>query len=151
QPVLGILDSVGVNGQSVAVFGVNRRMAEQCLEWHGIYMIDYAGLVARVGSLRWYDDRFSHIAQAPVSTDAVPHLITEYMKFFRGLTGQTKKCLVVDLDNTLWGGVLGEVGLHGIQLGPLYPGSAFLEFQQSLLQLQKRGILLAIASKNNPA
>jgi FkbH-like protein len=56
---------------------------------------------------------------------------------------------VLDLDNTLWGGTLGEEGTGGIQLGPDYPGSAFLAFQKSILQLQKKGILLAVASKNN--
>src|SRR5262249_52023461 len=86
-----------------------------------------------------------------ISMDAVPHLMTEYMKFFRALTGQAKKCLVLDLDNTLWGGVIGEVGLAGIQLGPTYPGNAFVAFQRALSHLHQRGILLAIASKNNPA
>jgi FkbH-like protein len=73
------------------------------------------------------------------------------MKYFRALRGLTKKCLVVDLDNTLWGGVIGEDGIEGIQLGANYPGSAFVEFQRAVLDLYRRGVILAIASKNNPA
>ena len=60
-----------------------------------------------------------------------------------------KKCLVLDLDNTLWGGVLGEEGIDGIQIGGDYPGKAFLYFQEALLQLSQRGVILTICSKNN--
>jgi FkbH-like protein len=78
-------------------------------------------------------------------------LAAEYVKFLRALRGLSKKCLVVDLDNTLWGGVVGEEGPLGVKLGATYPGSAFVEFQQYLLDLHARGVILAIASKNNPA
>jgi FkbH-like protein len=79
------------------------------------------------------------------------HLAGEYVKFLRALAGGSKKCLVLDLDNTLWGGVVGEDGLGGIGLGPMYPGSAFVEFQRYVRRLHDRGVILAIASKNNPA
>src|SRR5262249_24022983 len=69
---------------------------------------------------------------------------------FRALVGKTKKCLVLDLDNTLWGGVLGEEGPRGIRLGPDYPGSAYVEFQRAVRGLRQRGVILDIASKNNP-
>ena len=72
------------------------------------------------------------------------------MRFIRPITGQTKKCLVLDLDDTLWGGVLGEEGLEGIKLGDdAPPGNAFWEFQKAIKTLQKRGIILAINSKND--
>ena len=60
-----------------------------------------------------------------------------------------KKCLVLDLDNTLWGGVLGEEGIHGIKIGEDYPGNVYLEFQRSLLEVSRNGIILAVCSKNN--
>ncbi len=60
-----------------------------------------------------------------------------------------KKCLVVDCDNTLWGGIIGEDGLEGIALGEDFPGSAFRDFQQQLLTLRSKGVMLAICSKNN--
>lgn len=60
------------------------------------------------------------------------------------------KCIVLDADNTLWGGVIGEDGIGGIQLGSAFPGSAYVEFQRALKRLRARGVLLAVASKNNP-
>ena len=67
----------------------------------------------------------------------------------RSIELKRKKCLVLDLDNTLWGGILGEDGIDGIQIGNTYPGNAFLFFQQAILELKKRGIILAVCSKNN--
>ena len=148
-PALGILDLRSTEGQSLSVLKLNQWMAEYSRELVGTYVLDYAGLVAKYGAFQWYDQRLDHIAAAPIRMEALPYLAAEYMKFFRALTGRTRKCLITDLDNTLWGGVLGEVGLHGIELGTTYPGSAFMEFQKVLSQLQRRGVLLAIASKNN--
>jgi FkbH-like protein len=76
-------------------------------------------------------------------------LAFEYVKYFRALAGRSKKVLVTDLDNTLWGGILGEEGVHAIELGPSYPGNAFTAFQREIKQLSRRGIVLAINSKNN--
>jgi FkbH-like protein len=148
---LGILDGHVGLGQTQMVHRINEALYQLCRAHPGCYAVDYAGLVARFGAAQWYDDRLRHYAKAPIAAAMLGHLAAEYMKFCRGLTGQTKKCVVVDLDNTLWGGVLGEDGVHGIQLGPEYPGSAYMEFQEALLTLHKRGVLLAIASKNNLA
>jgi len=71
------------------------------------------------------------------------------MKYIKPLFGLTKKCLILDLDNTLWGGILGEDGIEKISLDDKPPGNAFLEFQKVILQLYHRGIILAINSKNN--
>ena len=71
------------------------------------------------------------------------------MKYVIGYLGITKKCIVLDLDNTLWGGIIGEDGFNEIKLGPEPPGNAFMEFQRVLLSLHQRGIILAINSKNN--
>jgi FkbH-like protein len=131
------------------VLALNQWLACKCRRVSNVYVLDYCGLVGKFGAIHWYDRRMSHLVQAPVAMDMLRHLVNEYVKFFRALTGQAKRCLVLDLDNTLWGGTLGESGIDGIQLGPKYPGSAFVEFQQSILQLHKKGLLLAIASKNN--
>jgi FkbH-like protein len=71
------------------------------------------------------------------------------MRFLAPLAGKTVKAVVVDLDNTLWGGVVGEDGINGIKVGSEYPGAAYQSLQRSLLDLSRRGILLAICSKNN--
>jgi FkbH-like protein len=146
---LGILDGHVGLGQGQAVQALNDALYRAAKARRGVYVVDYAALVSRVGADQWYDDRMDHYAQAPVAQAALPLLTAEYMKFARALTGKSRKCVVVDLDNTLWGGVVGEVGPHGIAVGPDYPGSAFVAFQRALLDLSRRGILLAVASKNN--
>ncbi len=146
---LGILDNQSTVGQAHLVYVLNESLADLCRQHPGFFTVDYAGLVNRQGALRWYDERMNLYARAPIRLEMLPELSREYVKFFRGFTGQTKKCLVLDLDNTLWGGVVGEDGLAGIQLGPVYPGSAYLAFQSAILDLHKRGVLLAVASKNN--
>lgn len=70
--------------------------------------------------------------------------------FRLSLAGRTCKAVVTDLDNTLWGGIVGEDGFNGLQLGGEYPGAAYRELQRALLDLHHRGVLLAICSKNNP-
>jgi len=73
------------------------------------------------------------------------------MRFLHPFTGKLAKVLVTDLDNTMWGGVIGEDGMEGIQLSAEYPGAAYQAVQQAMLDFYQRGILLAINSKNNPA
>ena len=148
---LGILDGEAGPSQADLVSALNTHLGRVCRESRGIHTVDYAGLVQRTGALSWYDDRMTFYARAPITRGALPELAREYLKFLRALTGKTKKCLVLDLDNTLWGGVVGEEGPQGIALGPEYPGSAFVDFQRAVRGLRQRGVILAIASKNNPA
>jgi len=148
---LGILDGEVAPSQADLVAALNTDLGRICRESRGIHTVDYAGLVQRTGALSWYDDRMALYARAPITRVALPELGREYLKFLRALTGKTKKCLVLDLDNTLWGGVVGEEGPQGIALGPEYPGCAFIDFQRAVRGLRQRGVILAIASKNNPA
>ena len=148
---LGILDGQPGPSQAELVALLNASLAKLCRESRGVHTIDYAALVQRAGSSAWYDDRMALYARAPIAHSALPQLAREYLKFLRALAGKAKKCLVLDLDNTLWGGVLGEEGPQGIRLGPDYPGSAYVEFQRAVRGLRQRGVILAIASKNNPA
>jgi FkbH-like protein len=148
---LGILDGQPGTGQAEAVAALNVALSRLCREVRGAYAVDYAGLVQRAGALSWYDDRMAHYARAPIAQTALPQLALEYIKFLRALGGKSKKCLVLDLDNTIWGGILGEEGPRGIQLGPEYPGSAYVAFQHAIRGLRQRGVILAVASKNNPA
>jgi FkbH-like protein len=149
----GIRDGQTGRGRSQAqwVHHLNESLAGVCREAPGVYVVDYAGLVARFGAASWYDERMRLYARAPVAADKWGHVAVEYLKYCRALRGLSKKCLVVDLDNTLWGGVLGEDGPHGIRLGADYPGNAYVAFQRALLDLRRRGVLLAVASKNNSA
>ncbi|MBF0178492.1 MAG: HAD family hydrolase [Magnetococcales bacterium] len=151
HPLLGILDGhLPPFGEREATHAVNSALLELVRRFRGCHVVDYAGVVARFGAENWHDPRMAHMAKAPIAQRMLPHLAAEYLKFLRARAGLSRKCLVVDLDNTLWGGILGEDGPHGIRLGADYPGSAFVALQRTLLRLHARGVLLAIASKNNP-
>ena len=145
----GILDSQLETGQAAAIQQINRELGKAAREHRNIYVLDYDGLVARHGRLRWQDERKWLIARMPIAADHLIYLAREWMRFLVPLTGKTAKVLVADLDNTLWGGVIGEDGMNGIKLGPEYPGAAYQNLQRAMLDLAKRGILLAICSKNN--
>jgi FkbH-like protein len=148
---LGILDVASPTGQARLVQQLNDALQTVAASMAGVYVLDYAGLTAQHGSRQWYDRRMRLYARAPIAQGMLMHLARDYIKYIRCLVGFNKKCLVVDLDNTLWGGVVGEEGVDGIHLGPTYPGSAYLEFQRYVLALQQRGVILGIASKNNAA
>jgi FkbH-like protein len=110
---------------------------------------DVASLAAFVGYRQWFDSRLWHLARCRLSGEAVKTLARSAGSLLRAWKGQTRKCLVLDLDNTLWGGIVGEDGLDGIALGGEGVGLAFAEFQEELANLTRKGVLLAICSKNN--
>ena len=80
--------------------------------------------------------------------DALPVLVKNITAIILAYTGRFKKCLILDLDNTTWGGIIGDDGMEGIQIGDLGIGKAFTNFQKWVLQLKERGIILAVCSKN---
>lgn len=111
---------------------------------------DLDAVSAEVGRLQWYDEVSYFAYRQPFSIRHLPRTVKQFARVFSASFGKIRKCLVVDLDNTLWGGVAGDDGLSGIIIGPGDPrGEAFLAFQNYLLRLKERGILLAVCSKNN--
>jgi len=147
RTVLGIgLDPVYKN----TLRHLNQRLYQTLSDLQGSYVFDCDGLWAEVG-FEEYDRRFEMIAQFPFGVKMQQALVNEWMRFFRALNGLTRKCIVVDLDNTLWGGILGEDGPDGICMGDTPEGRPFRRFQQALKALSRRGLLLAINSKNNMA
>jgi len=117
-----------------------------------VHIHDVAALVERRGVETWFDERYWHVAKQPVSFDCVPEYSRSLALIIGAVLGRTKKCLVLDLDNTLWGGVIGDDGLGGIQIGEGSPeGEAFKAFQVYIRQLKERGVLLAVCSKNDEA
>ncbi|WP_033287158.1 HAD-IIIC family phosphatase [Streptomyces sp. NRRL F-525] len=95
------------------------------------------------------DPRLSVYAKAHLSTELLAHYARDVGHLARHVSGRTKKCLVVDLDETVWGGVLGEDGVEGIQVADSYRGEAFRQFQQAVRQIASQGVLLAAVSKND--
>src|SRR5215469_16741555 len=150
QAAFGVLDAQLVQSQSEVFERINRNLVAVTSQMRGAYVLDYDALVARNGRLRWHDERKWLIARLPIAADQMIHLAREWMRFLVPLAGKTAKALVVDLDNTLWGGVIGEDGRNGIKLSAEYPGAAYQALQRAILDLTRKGILLAICSKNNP-
>ena len=143
--------SLGFRNAAQSYARVNDELEKAAKDIPGVYLLDYEGLTSYHGKVSVADERWRHIARMELSIGFLPKLANQMLAYVMALRGLGRKCIVLDLDDTLWGGVIGEEGVEGIHLGPDYPGSAFLEFQHSLLALQQRGILLAINSKNNEA
>src|SRR6202167_2491182 len=146
----GILDDQSEAGQSGLIRQINRELRRVAAGFHGVYILDYDALVARHGTRNWHDERKWLMARLPIAAGHLLDMAREWMRFIVPLSGRTAKALVVDLDNTLWGGVVGEDGMAGIQVGPEYPGAAYQALQRALLDISRKGILLAVCSKNNP-
>jgi FkbH-like protein len=114
------------------------------------HLCDIEFLSNRRGNLSGVDDRTWFESKQPFAADLLVDVAREYAHILSHIASASKKVLVLDLDNTLWGGVIGDDGLEGIELGTTSPrGEAYRDFQLYLLELSKRGILLAICSKND--
>jgi FkbH-like protein len=126
---------------------VNARLGEQAAD--AVLIVDCERLAALFGKQRWFDPRYWHLAKQAVALDALPLLARHTAAVIAADLGLSRKCLVLDLDNTLWGGVIGEDGLAGIKLGQGVDGEAFIAFQEYLLKLKNKGVLLTVCSKND--
>lgn len=126
-------------------------VADVCRGIPAAFVFDYARLVAGEGLRHWEDARLRHLARVPFGVPGQIAFAKLLARTLRAAVQPPAKVLVLDLDETLWGGIVGEDGPGGIQLGDDYPGSVFKDFHRYILSLRDRGILLAIASKNNEA
>jgi FkbH-like protein len=115
-----------------------------------LHVLDVNRIVRNMGERTIRDLRGLYAFDQPFTHTFIQRLAEEWMAYLRALLGRARKCIVVDLDNTLWGGVVGEVGVQGIALGTEYPGNAYRQFQQTLREFYDRGVILAINSRNNP-
>jgi FkbH-like protein len=132
-----------------AIMDFNKKLKENLLDINSVYIFDFFKFVIKHGENNVFNFQNYLFGDIKISLDYIPHLADEFIPYIISFLGLTKKCIVVDLDNTLWGGIVGEDGFDGIRLGPQPPGNAFIEFQKYLKALSQRGILLAINSKNN--
>jgi len=148
--ILGRLENKYHWSRSRFIQNINERFLE--LDGREIHVLDVNGLAVRIGVHNWYDPRWYHHSKHGYN----PNLTFEYGRLFAGLfralMGKAKKCLVVDLDNTLWGGVIGDDGIQDIHLGNVSAqGEAYKAFCNYLKELKNRGVILAANSKNDPA
>lgn len=147
----GVLDDASEESQRNAIRQINSGLVKAAAKHKDVHVLDYDALVARHGRANWSDESRWLTMRLPVAMDNLYHLSNEWLKYLSPISGKIAKVLVVDLDNTIWGGVLGEDGADGIQLDGEYPGAAYQAVQQVLLDFSRRGIILAVCSKNDEA
>lgn len=130
---------------------LNYLLAEAAREAGNVRLIDLEPIRAHMRYDAFHDPKLYAIAKMPISTQALPAVASRVVDAILARKGRFHKCAIVDLDNTLWGGVIGDDGLEGIQIGELGQGHAFTEFQTWLKELKNRGVMLAVCSKNDEA
>jgi FkbH-like protein len=132
-----------------AIHELNRGLAAICASINDCIFFDVDRVAARYGRARWRDTRMYLGSRLPVSAEFFKQYAENLIRYVSPLFRAPRKVLCTDLDNTLWGGILGEDGPEGIATGTAFPGNCYLEYQKYLKQLSARGILLAAVSKNN--
>jgi FkbH-like protein len=126
----------------------NQDLAQLCRD-KGWILLDLESIAGQVGLERWHDPVKWHMAKLPFDPLFAPLFGDHVARLLAAILGRTRKCLVLDLDNTIWGGVIGDDGMDGINLGQGDSiGEAFVAVQRAALDLKQRGIILAVCSKN---
>ena len=129
---------------------LNYELMRLSQQYQNLFICDIVGLQNKLGRDQMFAANVYTSTEMILSMDALPCVASRVMDIVCAVKGQFKKCLILDLDNTVWGGVIGDDGLEGIQLGHgLGIGKAFTEFQLWVKKLKQRGIIICIASKNN--
>jgi FkbH-like protein len=147
--ILGNLDAVSPGGKSRFLLELNIAMAHTVAKRTKVIMQDVHGLSARVGLNRWFDWKRFWSYKLLLTAEANLSLARSLNALVLSIYGKSRKVLILDLDNTLWGGVIGDDGLDRIQIGRETPvAESYSAFQEYCLSLRDRGILLAVCSKN---
>ena len=127
----------------------NLKLQKNLRDLESVYFYDFNQFVTKFGENNIFNYRNFFFGDIKIELNYLPNLGNELFSYIIAYLGLSKKCIVLDLDNTLWGGIVGEDGFDGIHLGLTPPGNVFYEFQSHLKSLSDRGIILAINSKNN--
>jgi len=146
---LGILDNKVEMGLKSFFQELNQMLADLYRADRQIYVVDLDSLASKHGKIRSLNYEMYYRGAFFFSESFLPVVAEEYMSYVKALKNLMRKCIVLDLDNVLWGGILGEDGFNGIKLGGDPIGKAYMDFQRLLLSYYNRGIILAINSKNN--
>lgn len=128
---------------------INLSFYDLSIKFSGIHVVNIERAINQTPLGQWHDPKLWYLGRISFGSKDPRSLIRCWIPIFNEIIGNRKKCLVVDLDNTLWGGVIGEDGLSGIKLGTDYPGNVYKDVQTQILDLWQNGVMLAIASKNN--
>lgn len=115
-----------------------------------VTIVDIEKLAACIGKNRWFDESSYFLSKMGFALENIGFFCDAFARQFEAFMGRPRKCIVLDLDNTLWGGIVGDLGYDGIMIDPNdAEGEAYLHFQRYLLSLKNRGIILAVCSKND--
>jgi FkbH-like protein len=146
----GIFESKTDYGLIEMVQDFNSQLRDFCKIESSVFYFDVNSFISKYGENNIFDYRQYYFGDIQISLNTIEEFAYELMGFIKPIMGVNRKCIVLDLDNTLWGGVIGEDGFEGIALAPNGKGASYMDFQKRLLALYERGIILAINSKNNP-
>lgn len=127
---------------------LNFLLSEKMKDDSKVYPIDLQSIQAQIGVKNLRDDSLYFSSKMTLSLSSISYVATNVIDVICAIEGKVKKCIVLDLDNTLWGGVVGDDGIDGIEIGEFGRGHAFSNFQLWLKQLKERGVLLTVCSKN---
>ena len=127
---------------------LNFLLQELAVKKSNLYICDLSTIQNTIGREKFWSPAVYINTEMVVSIGALPYFAQSVVQIISAFTGNFKKCIILDLDNTIWGGVIGDDGLENIQIGQLGIGKAFTEFQYWVKKLQQRGIIVAVCSKN---
>ncbi len=148
--LLGNSDVSDYRGRTNFISRLNQLFYQYAQTHSGFYINDIDYLAACYGLDAWSNPLFWNMYKYSLCLDAIPLLSKSVADIIKSIYGKNKKVLVLDLDNTLWGGVVGDSGVEGIQIGPEVPmGQVYSEFQEYVKALKSIGVLLAVNSKND--
>lgn len=145
--------AIGTLGSAATIGALHRQVVDTWIgrmrEIGHVGLLDLDGIQRLVGIENSLDWRKWYLYRQPYSEAFWDRIAESCASLIRSQSTAAKKCVVVDCDNTLWGGVVGEDGLAGMRLGDDFPGSMFRDFQHQLQALRSRGVMIALCSKNN--
>ena len=150
MPGFGVLDMGQASSGMTAFNAIAQFWIQEIAKMERVRLFDLHGLMLNAGIKQAQDVRKWQLYRQPYTELFWQDIGRMLGRMIAAEKLSPKKCVVLDLDNTLWGGIIGEDGLAGIQLGDDFPGKAYRDFQRHLLYLKSKGVLLAVASKNNP-
>lgn len=127
---------------------LNYLIQEACASDSSVFLIDLQAVQLDLGRKEFYNAPLYYNAKMSIAINALPYVAKAVIDVIKAITGKIKKCVVLDLDNTLWGGVIADDGMAGIEIGELGKGHVYTNLQRYLKQLKEYGIILAVCSKN---
>lgn len=130
---------------------LNLELMTSAQQHKNVFIADVAGLSNRIGYSNTHDPRLYAVAKVAFTLDFLPVVAKSVVDIIKAISGSLRKCLIFDLDNTMWGGVIGDDGMENIEIGELGMGHAFDALQRWAKELKNRGIILAVCSKNEEA